>query len=98
MYRNIVSESFTVPVNCCNISQKKEYVIDAVKQKKLQEGEEIVKQLIIMGTLLKSLSDISSSVEMGNALQDPEELHRECTDLSINANSYTADQFTWRTP
>jgi hypothetical protein len=41
-----------------------------------------------MRTLLKSLSDISSSAEIGKALQDPEELAGdnnvddcECTDL-----------------
>jgi hypothetical protein len=58
-----------------------------------------------MVTLLKSLSDISSSIEMGNALQDPEELLGdnnvdvcECTDLPINASNYTAAQSTWQIP
>jgi hypothetical protein len=46
-------------VNCCNISWKKENVLGAAKQKKHQEEEEIVKKLIKMSTLLKSLSGIS---------------------------------------
>jgi len=71
LYRNIVSESFTFPANCCNISWKKENVISAAKQKKCQE---IVKKLIKMGTLLKSLSGIRSAAEMAIALQVPEEL------------------------
>jgi hypothetical protein len=72
------------------------------KAEEHKEKEEIVKKLIIMGTLLKSLSDISSAAEMGNALQVPKELPGdnnaddcECTDLSINATNYTAAQSTW---
>jgi len=80
-------------------------VIGAAKQKKHQEEEEIVKKLIKMGTLLKSLSGISSAAEMANALQVPEELpgdkkvdYCDCTDLSINARNYAADHSNWQTP
>lgn len=92
-------------MNYCKISWKKENVVGAAKQKKHQEEEEIVKKLIKLSALLKSVSDISSAAEMGNALQIPEELPGgkkvddcDCTDLSINASNYTAAQSTWQTP
>ena len=90
-------------MNCCKISWKKEKIVGPAKQKKHQEEEEIAKKLIKMSTLLRSLSDISSAAEMGNALQIPEELPADkkvddcyCTDLSVNASNYTAAQSTWQ--